>query len=97
MCIIILRILFTNLSNNNVNRENSNVRIQKNATAVSVQTGTFFCVTTTAEFVPRTATDVIPAWFIALNAYSAKHWHTKRTSKMRIKITKNQIKTALEL
>lgn len=33
-------------------------------------TGTFFCVTTTAQSFPRTATDVRPPWFMALNAYS---------------------------
>lgn len=35
-------------------------------------TGTFFCVTTTAQSFPRTATDVSPPWFIALKAYSEK-------------------------
>ena len=36
-----------------------------------ILTGTFFCVTTTAESLPLTATDVKPPWLIALNAYSA--------------------------
>lgn len=35
-------------------------------------TGTFFCVTITAESFPRTATDVRPPWFMALKAYSRK-------------------------
>lgn len=35
-------------------------------------TGTFFCVTTTAQSFPLTATDVSPPWFMALNAYSAR-------------------------
>ena len=33
-------------------------------------TGTFFCVTTTAQSFPLTATDVSPPWLMALNAYS---------------------------
>lgn len=35
-------------------------------------TGTFFCVTTTAQSFPLTATDVSPPWFMALNAYSVR-------------------------
>jgi len=49
-----------------------------------LQTGTFFCVTTTAESVPRTATDVIPAWFMALKAYSANIYTQLHTVKCRI-------------
>lgn len=33
-------------------------------------TGTFFCEITTAQFLPRTPTDVMFAAVIALNAYS---------------------------
>ena len=33
-------------------------------------TGTFFCVMTTAESLPRTPMEVIPPWLMALNAYS---------------------------
>ena len=33
-------------------------------------TGTFFWETTTAQFSPRTPTEVKPPWLIALNAYS---------------------------
>ena len=33
-------------------------------------TGTFFCVTTTAQFFPRTPTDVMLAAVMALKAYS---------------------------
>lgn len=35
-------------------------------------TGTFFCVTTTAQSFPLTATDVSPPWLMALKAYSGK-------------------------
>ena len=35
-------------------------------------TGTFFCVTTTHESLPRTATEVKPLSFTALNAYSTE-------------------------
>lgn len=35
-------------------------------------TGTFFCVTITAQSFPLTATDVRPPWLIALKAYSEK-------------------------
>lgn len=32
--------------------------------------GTFFCVATTAQSIPRMAIDVRPPWLMALNAYS---------------------------
>jgi len=48
---------------------------EKTTNNILLHTGTFFCVTTTAESMPRTATDVIPAWFIALKAYSAKYYY----------------------
>lgn len=35
-----------------------------------VLTGTFFCVTTTTQSFPLTATEVSPPWFMALKAYS---------------------------
>lgn len=37
-----------------------------------ILTGTFFCVTITAQSFPLTATDVRPPWLIALKAYSTK-------------------------
>lgn len=37
---------------------------------VILLTGTFLCVTTTAQSFPRTATDVCPPWLMALKAYS---------------------------
>lgn len=40
-------------------------------------TGTFFCVTTTAQSLPRTATDVSPPWFMALKAYSEKQFRSE--------------------
>lgn len=45
-----------------LNKRNTNIHI--------LLTGIFFCVATTAQSVPRRAIDVIPPWFIALNAYS---------------------------
>lgn len=41
-------------------------------------TGTFFCVTTTAQSFPLTATDVSPPWFMALKAYSANRIENRR-------------------
>ena len=35
-----------------------------------VLTGTFFCVTTTTQSFPLTATEVSPPWLMALKAYS---------------------------
>lgn len=43
-------------------------------------TGTFFCVTITAQSFPRTATDVRPPWFMALNAYSK--WYIKHSQEI---------------
>ena len=40
---------------------------------VTLHTGTFFCVTATAQSVPLIAMDVIPPWLTALNAYSVKN------------------------
>lgn len=37
---------------------------------LNILTGTFFCVTTTAQSFPLIATEVSPPWFIALKAYS---------------------------
>ena len=37
-------------------------------------TGTFFCDKTTAQFFPRTPTDVMLAAVIALKAYSVETW-----------------------
>lgn len=37
-----------------------------------ILTGTFFCVTTTAQSFPLTATDVRPPWLMALKAYSVR-------------------------
>ena len=46
-------------------------------------TGTFFCVMTTAESLPRTPMEVMPPWLIALKAYSGEgnssHMHINHT------------------
>ena len=44
-------------------------------------TGTFFCVMTTAESLPRTPMEVIPPWLMALNAYSGGEKKKKKKKK----------------
>ena len=48
--------------------------------ATARPTGTFFCDSTTAQFLPLTPTDVIFAAVIALNAYSGSSKSQQRTS-----------------
>lgn len=63
-------------------------------------TGTFFCVTITAQSFPLTATDVRPPWLIALKAYSGKqNCVFKRWNKLldscngiKVVIKKNELK-----